>query len=238
MNILDQNFWNKYFEVYDVLNELLPYKYLVASLVQELEVKSGERILDAGAGTGNVSVPIAKLGGIPTGLDISSAGMRVFKRKLPDCDFVIGDLSSKLPFPNEAFDKIVSNNVIYAIEPKMREQLGSELFRVLKPGGKIVIANIAPGFRPVEIYLAHLREELSTRGLLKTLLKVVSFVIPTIQMFYYNRLISQQNRGGSYSFMSEIDQENFLKGAGFVDVSEGVRLYGGHGVLTSAKKIK
>lgn len=236
MTKLTAAFWDKYFGVYDVLNELLPYKYLVQSLVAALSIRPGEKILDAGAGTGNVSKPIAEAGGVPTGFDISVSGMKLFKKKIANAEYVIGDLSKKMPFPDQYFDKIVSNNVIYAIEPESRPQLGSELNRVLKPGGKIVIANIAPGFRPFEIYMAHLKEELSQSGLLRTVIKILSFIIPTAKMFYYNMLINREHTGGSYAFMDEKSQEDFLRSAGFINVSESIRLYGGHGVLTSAEK--
>lgn len=236
MTKLTASFWDKYFGVYDVLNELLPYRHLIQSLVSALAIKPGDRVLDAGAGTGNVSLPISAAGGIPTGFDISTSGMKLFKKKIPNAEYVIGDLSRQMPFADHTFDKVVSNNVIYAIHPESRALLGSELFRVLKPGGKIVIANIAPGFRPFEIYTAHLKEEFAQSGLIQTFFKILSFTIPTIKMFYYNTLIRREHKGGEYSFMDEKAQEDFLRSAGFVHISDSVRLYGGHGVLTSAEK--
>lgn len=236
MTKLTASFWDKYFGVYDVLNELLPYKHLIQSLVDALQIRPGDTVLDAGAGTGNVSLPISMAGGIPTGFDISTSGMKLFKQKMPGAEYVIGDLSKKIPFADQSFDKVVSNNVIYAIHPESRALLGSELFRVLKPGGKIVIANIAPGFRPFEIYVAHLKEEYAHSGFLQTLFKILSFTIPTLKMFYYNMLIRREHKGGDYAFMDEKIQEDFLRSAGFIHISDSVRLYGGHGVLTSAEK--
>ena len=62
MTKLTASFWDKYFGVYDVLNELLPYRHLIQSLVSALVIKPGDRVLDAGAGTGNVSLPISAAG--------------------------------------------------------------------------------------------------------------------------------------------------------------------------------
>lgn len=46
-------FWGLYARLYDTLNLLEPYKKLHREVLEKLELKSGERILDAGCGTGN-----------------------------------------------------------------------------------------------------------------------------------------------------------------------------------------
>jgi|SRR3990170_1538389 len=46
-------FWDIYAKLYDTLNLLEPYQRLHREVLQSLELKGGERILDAGCGTGN-----------------------------------------------------------------------------------------------------------------------------------------------------------------------------------------
>ena len=46
--MLDSNFWKNYFEVYDFLNLLPPYQELLSDICQALEIKKGEKILEAG----------------------------------------------------------------------------------------------------------------------------------------------------------------------------------------------
>lgn len=236
MTRLDAAFWNKYFSVYDVLNELIPYKYLMEDLATSLQIEKGQTVLDIGSGTGNVSVSVAKKGGVPTGIDIAIAGIKVCQTKLPNCTFIAGNLMEPLPFGAEEFDKAVSNNVLYAIPPSERSLLGQEIFRVLKPGAIIVMSNIAPGFSPLNIYISHIKEEIRSAGLLHTLYRIATFIIPTIKIIYYNKLINKENSLGDYSFLSESDQEQFLRSAGFIDISPSRRVYAGNAVLTVAKK--
>lgn len=236
MTALTSTFWNKYFTVYDTLNELLPYVYLLDELVSSLELKAGESVVDIGVGTGNVSLRIMKAGAVPTGIDISTSGISICKKKMPHCEFVVGNLMEPLPFPDNAFDKAVSNNVLYAIPPDERRLLGKELYRVVKPGGRVVLANISPGFSPLQIYLAHIQEEYERFGFLKTIYKILKFVPPTAKIFYYNLLIQRSAEHGAYSYLSETDQFDFLSNAGFVGVSEGKRVYANCGVLTTATK--
>jgi ubiquinone/menaquinone biosynthesis C-methylase UbiE len=236
MKQLTSTFWDKYFVVYDTLNQLLPYKYLISDLITELDLKKGESVIDVGVGTGNVSIRIAAAGAVPTGIDISPSGIKICQEKIPQCNFIVGNLMEPLPFVDCSFDKAVSNNVIYAIPPSERKLVANELFRVLRPGGRIVIANISPGFSPARIYLAHIREELRLSGILGTFGKILKFISPTIKIFYYNFLIQRSALKGSYSYLSEDDQYQFLKQAGFINISPGKRVYANAGVLTVAQK--
>lgn len=59
-NKLDKKFWNKYFELYDVLNNVYPYKDLLNQVMNEMDLKEGKVVLDAGSGTGNLSVLISQ----------------------------------------------------------------------------------------------------------------------------------------------------------------------------------
>jgi len=52
----DSLFWDIYAKLYDTLNLLEPYQRLHQEVLQSLELKGGERILDAGCGTGNFEI--------------------------------------------------------------------------------------------------------------------------------------------------------------------------------------
>ena len=46
-------FWDIYAKLYDTLNLLQPYRDLHRQVLESLDLKDGELILDAGCGTGN-----------------------------------------------------------------------------------------------------------------------------------------------------------------------------------------
>lgn len=234
--MLNGNFWKKYFEVYDILNELIPYKELLQTIVEKLDIKNGEIILDAGAGTGNLAVKIEGVGGRVICLDSSSDGLNLYKKKKPSGEIVVGDLLNELPFKDAYFDKICSNNTIYTLPPEKRQFVFKELYRVLKPGGIIVVSNLVVGFAPSKIYLSHLVSSFKKVGALETVTSIVKFVIPTIKIFYYNYLIKNENNDGNFRFMLPSEQQELLKGSGFVEVSENISIYANQGVLNTAKK--
>ncbi|XKT75006.1 MAG: class I SAM-dependent methyltransferase [Patescibacteria group bacterium UBA2103] len=235
--MLSDKFWNKYFEVYDVLNELYPYQHLTGALVKVLDPKEGEKVLDAGSGTGNVSKKICAVAKVNlVTLDISDAGTRLLLEKIPDAEAYIGSLTDKLPFEDETFDKVVSNNVIYTLPEKDRESVAKEFYRVLKPGGVVAVSNISPGFSPMKIYNAHLKEEMDKSGFFGTCAKILKFVIPTLQIFWFNARIKMENKDGAYAFLDEDSQEAFLKSGGFKNVEFHGRHYGDQAVMHKATK--
>jgi ubiquinone/menaquinone biosynthesis C-methylase UbiE len=106
-----------------------------------LALKPGEKILDAGCGTGIFTRDFLRVGASVVGLDISWPMLAVAARKLADFPFapVRGDMLS-LPFRDGAFDKAISVTALEFIGDGVRAV--SELFRVTRPGGLVVVATL------------------------------------------------------------------------------------------------
>ena len=101
----------------------------------------GDRILDAGCGTGVFTVDILIAGSCVVGLDISEPMLSEAGRKARGYPFsqVLGDIGS-LPFPDQTFDKVLSVTALGFLQDM---RLGiRELFRVARKGGCIVIATL------------------------------------------------------------------------------------------------
>lgn len=96
--MLDQKFWQKYFQVYDALNLFIPYQELLKKICDELEIKKGEKILEAGCGTCNLVLEIKKRGGEPIGLDNCPAVLDICRQKDPTLKLVLADLRKNLTF--------------------------------------------------------------------------------------------------------------------------------------------
>ncbi|MBN1779036.1 MAG: class I SAM-dependent methyltransferase [Candidatus Buchananbacteria bacterium] len=236
--MLDKKFWKKYFTVYDVLNIVIPYKELMSTICDKADVKKGDLILDAGSGTGNLSLELVHRGATVYATDFIKEGLDIYKEKNQNAIAIQHDLTERLPFPDDFFDKIVSNNVLYSVSKKDRRFVISELYRVLKPGGKIVISNIKSGWSPYRIYLSHLVKEYNNSGPFILLVRIVRFIFPTMMMFLYNAKIKRDSgAGGGYNFFESGEQRNLLINGNFRRVSEDVEVYADQAILNTGFKI-
>ncbi len=229
--MLDTEFWKHYFQTYDVLNSAIPYRELLNDLVEQLDINKGEKIFDAGSGTGNLSLKIKEENAKAIALDYSEEGVKIHKEKDSTAEIRLGDITKKLPYPDKCFDKIVSNNVIYTINVKERKKVFDEFFRVLKPGGKIVVADIKRGFKPKVIFFDHIKKSFKKNGFSMTFIDAMKYASTVIKMFYYNSLIKKEHKEGSYSFLDNGEHERLLKNSGF-EVRNGTKMvYSGQSYL-------
>ena len=105
-----------------------------ASLLELLEPQSGERILDLGCGTGQLTAEIARSGALVTGLDSSPEMLADARKNFPELPFVLADASRfHLPQP---FDAVFSNAVLHWV--KNAEGAVSSIARALRSGGRFV----------------------------------------------------------------------------------------------------
>lgn len=236
MKELNSGFWDKYFKIYDVLNYFIPYKELLNQLLEELDPQTNEIILDAGVGTGNLAILIKEKGSRVIGLDFSQEALNIYKKKDPNAEVILHNLEEPLPFPNDYFDKVITNNTLYNIPREKRLDVFKEFYRVLKPGGLLVTSNIHKNFKPIKIYLDGIKKTLKQYGLIKGLYLIIKFLIPTIKMFYYNRIIQKVHKFDKENLFEYDEQRNFLNQAGFIDVSENKFVYSNQGILNKGFK--
>ena len=113
-------------------------KELIISL---LKPKKGEKILDAGCGTGVFTDDILKQGTLVFGVDISFPMLARAEEKLKSYQFfpALGTMIC-LPFAENTFDKAVSITALEFI--KDGGKAVSELFRVTKKGGTVLVATL------------------------------------------------------------------------------------------------
>ena len=104
------------------------------------------KVLDVACGTGDMMVSLAEQGCIVTGVDISEEMMAIAKRKVESGKWKVVDVES-LPFEDNTFDAVTCafgvRNFVHL------EQGLSEMLRVLRPGGTMVILELATPDSPL-----------------------------------------------------------------------------------------
>lgn len=126
---------------YDLINDIQSFglhHYWKRQLIRLSGVQPGQSVLDVCTGTGDVAFLFATAGARVTGFDFTEAMLaRAQERKSArPVHFVRGDALA-LPFPDQTFDVVA---ISYGLRNLADYSKGvSELHRVAKPGGRILI---------------------------------------------------------------------------------------------------
>ena len=122
--------------VYDVMNRVMTmgfdrkWRRVTAAAV----VRSGDRVLDACCGTGDLALADRRAGGEVTGVDFSEEMLVRARRKSVDVEWVRADATA-LPFEDASFEAVT---VGFGIRNLADLEAGlRELARVLVPGGRL-----------------------------------------------------------------------------------------------------
>src|SRR3954470_16920195 len=115
------------------------------ALVDACAISAGQEVLDVAAGNGNLAVLSGEEGASVVASDFSPAQVELGRARTAaeglDVEWVIAD-AEELPFENDRFDCVTS--VFGAMFAPRPEVVAGELFRVVKPGGTVGMANWGP----------------------------------------------------------------------------------------------
>jgi SAM-dependent methyltransferase len=114
-------------------------------LAERAGAAPGIELLDVATGSGNVSIPAARLGARVTALDLTPKLLQAQRTRAAaagvEIELIEGD-AEELPFEDVSFDRVTSCfGVMFAPRQKLAAE---ELVRVARPGGKIVVAAWTP----------------------------------------------------------------------------------------------
>lgn len=120
-------------------------------LLDQLDLQPGQRVLDVGSGPGQLALALADRvapGGSVDGVDgaeeMVSRARRNLRRARRPVTFTTGR-AQHLPFPDAAFDAITCTLVLHHVAADDRREAVAEMARVLRPGGRLLVADFVPG---------------------------------------------------------------------------------------------
>ncbi len=104
-------------------------------------VHAGERVLDVCCGGGNAAAAALDLGASVIGVDVDESMLQIARERLPTVRLQAAD-AMHLPFEDDSFDVAVST---FGVSYLPGEPAARELVRVVRDGGRVVIASWPAG---------------------------------------------------------------------------------------------
>jgi ubiquinone/menaquinone biosynthesis C-methylase UbiE len=127
----------------EFFDEVERFRYATQPFMERLcgfKKYRGKKLLEIGCGLGTDSLQFARNGAIVTGIDLTEEGPRLAKQRF-DMEGLRGEFlaadAENLPFADNTFDVVFSFGVLHHT-PDTQKAV-NEVYRVLKPGGEIVI---------------------------------------------------------------------------------------------------
>jgi ubiquinone/menaquinone biosynthesis C-methylase UbiE len=135
--------------LYDPITRLMGATKVKKNLIAVSEIKAGHRVLDIGCGTGTLlemikrTEPDTKL----VGLDGDPKILKIAKEKTKKMNLEIQfdqGMAYELPYPDNSFDRVLSSLVFHHLNTTNKQRTFREILRVLRPGGRMMIADFGP----------------------------------------------------------------------------------------------
>ena len=136
----------------------LPEKKFRGKLLEELNPQPEEKILEFGAGTaqnliwGKKKSPQTHFVGIDIDPAMKKIAEEKFQKEKLSIPYILYE-GGKLPFPKEEFDKVFSSLVFHHLEREEKKEALGEIYRILKPGGMLLILDWGRAENPLMRFL-------------------------------------------------------------------------------------
>jgi ubiquinone/menaquinone biosynthesis C-methylase UbiE len=125
-------------------------------IVELSGVQPGDRVLDIGSSSGYLARQLAAAvgrDGAVTGVDPSRAAIEHARRHAPaNLTFVVGVAEELSGIPDESIDVVTSTLAVHHFPAGQRAAAFAEMFRVTRPGGRLLVADFRASGRRVSLH--------------------------------------------------------------------------------------
>lgn len=121
------------------------YADLLNEVYRMVHQSEGKKILDAGFGTGILMKKLYEDGYTMYGIDASEQMVEAGRERMPEATLVTADYSMGMPLNliREEFDLVISTYAFHHLDHYEKVSLIEDMLRQLKPGGKVIIGDLA-----------------------------------------------------------------------------------------------
>ena len=207
---------------YDLINDLQSFglhrrwKRRVADLAA---VTPGARALDLCCGTGDLALALAARGAAVTGLDFSAPMLEVAgRRKTGDNPVFIQGDALQIPFPDNSFDVVTMG---YGLRNLASWEQGlAEMWRVAKPGGRVIILEFGKPANALwrQLYFTHLRCSVPLTGwIFCGNAQAYAYILESLKHYPAQRAVAAKMREMKFTNVRVVD---FLGGAMAINYGE------------------
>ena len=135
---------------YDFFTKLLGVEASHRHLLKQAAIQPGDRVLEIGCGTGNLTALAKKLHPFADvlGIDPDPKALARARKKARKAGLTMEfrqAFTEELPFPDASFDRVLSAFMLHHIQPSAKLPALSEVYRVLKPGGSLELVDFQEG---------------------------------------------------------------------------------------------
>ncbi|MAG02225.1 hypothetical protein CMI42_02715 [Candidatus Pacearchaeota archaeon] len=220
------NIWSEHFRYYDLFQKNSD-KYLKTIEFHLRKLKKSKRILDTGAGSGNLALAFLRNGHLLTAVDSNKLALNILKDKCMDFKdkLMVKEMDvQNLDFDDEQFDGASSMFVIPFV--KDNKKYFSKIFRVLKEGGVLVISAWAPVEDSLNGLMNPLEEELTKKEILPKYKKEWNLIKESGEVLVKTVLEGPDINGII----------NILEGVGFKNIKNHENPYGKYAYFITCEK--
>lgn len=147
--------------LYDPITKLMGGEALHRQLVDQAQLQPGQRVLEIGCGTGNLTMlaktlcPAADV----VGLDPDAKALDRARRKAEQRRVSIHldqGFADQLPYPDGSYDRVLSALMFHHLDLEVKQRTLQEVGRVLKAGGSLHLLDFDGARDPSDGFLARL----------------------------------------------------------------------------------